>query len=109
MIMVFGYVLLMILMLPASDVAPAPADSSSQAETSGSSAGKETFTTINSCLCPLGSVDGASITTVEGIGNSKAGYHAVQGWCQPLDAALSQQYMHDDHMQRCDDDTDHAC
>ena len=42
-------------------------------------AGKERFTAINSCLCPVGSVDGASITTVEGIGNSKAGYHAVQG------------------------------
>ena len=41
--------------------------------------GKERFTAINSCLCPVGSVDGASITTVEGIGNSKAGYHAVQG------------------------------
>ena len=47
--------------------------------------GKYHFTTINSCLCPVGSVDGASITTVEGIGNSKAGFHAVQGlltaWC----------------------------
>ncbi len=42
-------------------------------------AGKDRFTTINSCLCPVGSVDGASITTAEGIGNSKAGYHAVQG------------------------------
>ena len=41
--------------------------------------GKERFTAINSCLCPVGSVDGASIITVEGIGNSKAGYHAVQG------------------------------
>ena len=50
------------------------------------SAGKERFTTINSCLCPIGSVDGASITTVEGIGNSKAGYHAVQGWSQILGA-----------------------
>lgn len=42
-------------------------------------AGKERTTSINSCLCPIGSLDGASITTVEGIGNSKAGFHPVQG------------------------------
>lgn len=52
-------------------------------------AGKDSFTSINSCLCPVGSVDGASITTVEGIGNSKAGYHAVQGSCEP---AISPQW-----------------
>lgn len=42
-------------------------------------AGKERTTSINSCLCPIGSLHGASITTVEGIGNSKAGFHPVQG------------------------------
>ena len=63
-------------------------------------AGKERFTTINSCLCPVGSVDGASITTVEGIGNSKAGYHAVQGWSQSS-GALLHQYVPDDHIEEC--------
>ncbi len=33
---------------------------------------------INSCLAPVGSLDGMAITTVEGIGNSEAGLHGVQ-------------------------------
>ncbi|EIE21740.1 molybdenum cofactor-binding domain-containing protein [Coccomyxa subellipsoidea C-169] len=58
------------------------------------SIGKDRTTSINSCLCPVGCLDGASITTVEGIGNSKAGFHKVQeayashhasqcGYCTP--------------------------
>lgn len=43
------------------------------------SPGKKRTTSINSCLCPVGCLDGASITTVEGIGNSKAGFNKVQG------------------------------
>lgn len=49
---------------------------------------------INSCLCPLLSVEGWKITTIEGIGSSRAGYHPVQqklaefngsqcGYCSP--------------------------
>ncbi|XP_059174496.1 uncharacterized protein LOC131954765 [Physella acuta] len=49
---------------------------------------------INSCLCPLYSVDGWQITTVEGIGSQKDGFHPIQeriakhngtqcGYCTP--------------------------
>uniref|UniRef100_A0A0B7AUW5 FAD-binding PCMH-type domain-containing protein n=1 Tax=Arion vulgaris TaxID=1028688 RepID=A0A0B7AUW5_9EUPU len=49
---------------------------------------------INSCVCPLYSVDGWQITTTEGIGNSKEGFHPIQniiakhngtqcGYCTP--------------------------
>lgn len=76
------------------------ANMSPQAERSDMFAGTERFTTINSCLCPVGSVDGASITTVEGIGNSKAGYHAVQGWSHNFGASLYQ-YVQDDHTVQC--------
>ncbi|XP_076461928.1 uncharacterized protein LOC143294357 [Babylonia areolata] len=34
--------------------------------------------TICSCLCPLFSVDGWQITTVEALGNEKEGYHPIQ-------------------------------
>ena len=34
---------------------------------------------INSCLSPVGSLDGASIVTAEGIGCSSRGFHAIQG------------------------------
>ncbi|BDA47143.1 Xanthine dehydrogenase/oxidase [Coccomyxa sp. Obi] len=58
------------------------------------SIGKKRTTSINSCLCPVGCLDGASIITVEGIGNSKDGFHKVQeafashhasqcGYCTP--------------------------
>lgn len=49
---------------------------------------------INSCLCPLYSVNGWTITTVEGIGSSRDGFHPIQekiasyngsqcGYCTP--------------------------
>ena len=45
-------------------------------------AGKTHTRSINSCLAPLGTLDGAQIITVEGIGNSKKGFHPVQGVAQ---------------------------
>jgi len=33
---------------------------------------------VNSCVVRLASVDGAAITTTEGLGNSRDGYHPVQ-------------------------------
>ena len=34
---------------------------------------------INSCLCPVGTLDGVAITTAEGLGNSRSGFSSVQG------------------------------
>ena len=34
---------------------------------------------INSCLCPVGTLDGVAITTAEGLGNSRTGFSSVQG------------------------------
>lgn len=34
---------------------------------------------INSCLCPVGSLDGCLVTTSEGIGSSKQGFSQIQG------------------------------
>ncbi|KAA6423444.1 MAG: Aldehyde oxidase, partial [Trebouxia sp. A1-2] len=33
---------------------------------------------INACLCPVGSLDGCSVVTVEGLGNAQIGFNAVQ-------------------------------
>ena len=47
-------------------------------------AGKTNAFSINSCLCPVGALDGAAITTAEGLGNSLAGFHPVQGELSPV-------------------------
>ncbi|XP_067671007.1 uncharacterized protein [Haliotis asinina] len=58
------------------------------------SSGQNSSFSINSCLCPLYSADGWQITTVEGIGSRKDGYHPIQdriakfngsqcGYCTP--------------------------
>lgn len=46
-------------------------------------AGKLNTKCINSCLCPVGSLDGCSVVTIEGIGNAQIGFNAVQGAYQP--------------------------
>jgi aerobic-type carbon monoxide dehydrogenase small subunit (CoxS/CutS family) len=40
--------------------------------------GEVAFRSINSCLAPLASLDGCVITTIEGIGSERDGYHPVQ-------------------------------
>ncbi|KAH9323776.1 hypothetical protein KI387_018415 [Taxus chinensis] len=61
---------------------------------------------ISSCLTLLGSIDGCSVTTSEGLGNCRDGYHAIHrriagfhasqcgfctpGWCMSLYGALRQ-------------------
>ena len=52
-------------------------------------AGKRSTCSINSCLCPVGSLDGAAVTTVEAIGNSADGFHPVQGEQEPAPAGRS--------------------
>lgn len=46
-------------------------------------AGKVNTKCINACLCPVGSLDGCSVVTVEGMGNAQTGFNAVQGVYQP--------------------------
>jgi hypothetical protein len=47
-------------------------------------AGTVTTSTINSCLQPVGSMDGLAIISPEGIGNSESGFHVVQGGAPTL-------------------------
>jgi xanthine dehydrogenase iron-sulfur cluster and FAD-binding subunit A len=42
------------------------------------SGGKPSFSSVNACIRPILSCDGAAITTTEGIGSSKKGLHPVQ-------------------------------
>jgi len=42
-------------------------------------AGNTRVFSLNSCLCPIGSLDGAAVTTAEGLGNSQVGFHPIQG------------------------------
>ena len=42
-------------------------------------AGRIQTRSINSCLAPIGTLDGVQVITVEGLGNSKKGFHPVQG------------------------------
>ena len=58
-------------------------------------AGKTTVHSINSCLCPVGALDGAVITTAEGLGNSLAGFHPVQGDLHfPLQPVINKYRQH---------------
>ena len=41
--------------------------------------GQLTTRCINACLCPVGSLDGCSVVTVEGLGNAQDGFNPVQG------------------------------
>ena len=42
-------------------------------------ADKTATTSLNSCLAPLGSLDGVAISTVESLGNSRQGFSNIQG------------------------------
>jgi hypothetical protein len=42
--------------------------------------GKVHARSINACLAPIGGLNGAAVTTAEGIGSSASGFHPVQGW-----------------------------
>ena len=59
--------------------------------TSLTAAGKINTKCINSCLCPVGSLDGCSVVTVEGMGNAQIGFNAVQGVYQPRSHVSFQQ------------------
>ena len=56
----------------------------SQLELVNCHAGQVERRSINSCLCPVGSIDGCVITTSEGIGSSKKGFSQIQGPNPPL-------------------------
>ena len=50
-------------------------------------------TCINSCLAPVGTMDGSSIITVEGLGDCTKGFHPVQGAPRPCAATGTRDSM----------------
>ena len=63
----------------------------SQLELGFCHAGKVERRSINSCLCPVGSLDGCVVTTSEGIGSSKKGFSQIQGPPLALSCLLATQ------------------
>ena len=46
-------------------------------------AGPKSPRTLNACLAPVASLAGCEVATSQGLGNSKAGFHAIQGRVGP--------------------------
>ena len=58
------------------------------------SSGKEIHLSVNSCLRPLASMDGWSVTTTEGLGGPKSGYHPIQERIAGFNGYLSFYYSY---------------